>query len=181
MKFLAPGVTTVRATARNSSEEIVGIATMHVTVRTSSDESLDTTAPESEVPATAPDSASGRSQADLAADIVTRVGFVTEPLVALGYTVMATETPSNALTTITAESDNDGRTIVITMTPGTPLQPENHNRVPIIIDEQSELQIRGHVDSNSGWKFEITAGRSPDDEPLPTADQLQEILYALDP
>jgi hypothetical protein len=94
---------------------------------------------------------------------------------------MATETPSNALTTITAESDNDGRTIVITMTPGTPLQPENHNRVPIIIDEQSELQIRGHVDSNSGWKFEITAGRSPDDEPLPTADQLQEILYALDP
>lgn len=53
--------------------------------------------------------------------------------------------------------------------------------MPIAIIEQTDELIRGEVNSNNGWRFEILVQRSADAGPLPTAEQLQEILYAIDP
>lgn len=103
------------------------------------------------------------------------------PLDALGYTIASTDIQPDSPAIITINSISDGRTMMIKMSAGTPLQPENHNRVPITILDETELEIRGQLNANSGWTFEIVAERSAEDGPLPTQGQLQGILFALDP
>ena len=68
-----------------------------------------------------------------------------------------------------------------TMPPATVLLPENHERVPMVVLGQDDLQIRGQVNSNNGWVFEISADRSSTDGPLPSPTELQALLYALVP
>ncbi len=183
LTLAAPGTTTVHATARNTTGEIVSTADMHVTVgpAVNDEVSTDTTTP----PDTVDPNIQGLDQtvesAQTAAEIERRLGYLSERLSALGYSTTAADTNEDGVTTIEIRSDTDGRTIMIKMMYGSPAQPENHNRVPITVDEQNDLTIRGHVDSNSGWTFEVAADRSPDDATLPTVDQLQNLLYTLDP
>jgi len=99
--------------------------------------------------------------------VVRRVGCPDEPLGALGYSVEIAETPPNSPAAVTFRSTDDDRSITITMTPGMPLVPANHNRVPITILEQTDELIRGETNSNNGWRFEPTAERSADDGPPP--------------
>lgn len=180
LSFLKAGATTVHATARNDTGDIVSAATMDITVRpTPVDETTSDTMPP---PATIePDMAVDTEQSDLGTQIEYRIGSLTERLDTLDYSITSTQTPVDAPTTIALDSTIDGRTIVIKMGSGTVLQPENHNRVPITIVEQDDLQVRGQLNSNSGWTVEIIAERSIDDGPLPTPDELQEMLYSLDP
>lgn len=180
LSFLRAGATTVHATARNDTGEVVSTATMDITVRpTPADETASDTTPP---PATIePRMTVDTEQSDLDTQIDYRIGSLTEQLETLGYTITSTQTPAEAPTTIALDSIIDGRTIVIEMGSGTVLQPENHNRVPITLVEQDDLQVRGQLISNSGWTFEIVAERSIDDGPLPTPDELQDILYSLDP
>ena len=121
------------------------------------------------------------NQVEFATEVAIRTNSATELLAPLGYTIASIDARPDAPATIRAESTTDGRTIAIKMTPGTMLQPENHDRVPMALVEQSDLQIRGQVNSNDGWIFEITAQRSATDGPLPSPAELQELLYALDP
>jgi hypothetical protein len=189
LNLLAPGSTTVRATARNNAGEIVSTSSMNVAVSDAPllDEIADTVTPPPTVPATSTtatesnDYAGHDSQAELDDDIGRRVDSLTEHLVGLGYSIVETQTTASGPTTIAIQSNVDGRTIQIKMGAGTPLQPEDHNRVPITIVEQTELQIRGYLNSNSGWTFEFTADRSASDDAIPTVEQLQEMLYSLDP
>ncbi|WP_395160044.1 hypothetical protein [Ilumatobacter sp.] len=112
-----------------------------------------------------------------------RIGNLTGegPLGALGYVITSADVQPDSSTTITVGSTVDGRSIEIRMGSGDPLQPEDHDRVPITILDSTELSIHGQLDSNSGWTFEIVAERSSADGDLPTSDQLQDILYSLDP
>lgn len=118
---------------------------------------------------------------EFSTEVAYRTSMFTEPLTALGYTIAAIDTQPDAPATVRAESTTDRRTIAIKMTAGNLLQPENHNRVPMTVVEKDDLQIRGQVNSNSGWTFEITAERTATDGPLPSPAELQELLYALDP
>lgn len=112
-----------------------------------------------------------------------RIGNLTGegPLDTLGYAITSADVRPDSLTTIRIASTVDGRSIEIAMGAGDPQQPENHDRVPITILESTELSVRGELNSNSGWTFEIIAERQSTDGDLPTSDQLQDILYSLDP
>lgn len=184
LTLLEPGATTVHATARNAADEIVSTATMDITVRPApvDDSSGDTTPPPSTVEPGATESDTAE-QSDLDDQISYRIGNLTERLDSLDYVITGTQTSIDAptVTTIALGSTVDGRTIVIKMGSGTPLQPENHNRVPITVLAQDDLEVRGQLISNSGWTFEILAERAADDGPLPSSDELQQILYSLDP
>ena len=180
LTFLQPGTTTVRATASDDTGAIISTAAMNITVHPApiDDAPIDTMAP--------PDTVVDTEQSDLAAQIDYRIGSLAEQLAAgrlatLDYTITSTQTATEAPTTIVLESITDDRTVVIRMGDGTPLQPENHDRVSITIVDTNDLQVRGQLASNSGWTFEVLAERSTSDGPLPTPDELQEILYSLDP
>jgi hypothetical protein len=123
----------------------------------------------------------GPDRAEFATEVRYRAVVYTESLVALGYTIASIESASDTHATIRAESAVDDRTIVVTMTPATVLLPESHERVPMDVLGQDDLQIRGQVNSNSGWVFEIAADRSSTDGPLPSQTELQNLLYALVP
>ena len=125
-------------------------------------------------------------RAEFATEVRYRAVVYTESLVALGYTIASIDSASDTHATIRAESAVDDRTIVVTMTPATMtpatvLLPENHERVPMVVLGQDDLQIRGQVNSNNGWVFEISADRSSTDGPLPSPTELQALLYALVP
>lgn len=185
LNLLQPGATTVRATASDDTGAIISSATMNITVHPAplDNTPLDTTAPPVAIQT---DTVDDTEQSDLAAEIERRIAILTEQLATeqlatLDYTITSTQTATDAPTTIVLDSNTDNRTIVIKMSDGTPLQPENHDRVPITIVNTNDLQVRGQLASNSGWTFEVLAERSTSDGPLPTPDELQEILYSLDP
>lgn len=129
----------------------------------------------SEPPSTAPD--------ELTAQFEYRINFLAGEgtLEALGYEITGTDMPIGGPATVTIGSTTDNRVITVRMTPGDVIQPEDHSRVPITILEQTDQTVRAEILSNNGWLFEVTAERGAEDGPLPTADQLQRILYDLDP
>ncbi len=112
-----------------------------------------------------------------------RLTVLGEGLFQLGYTLNddAKTDPTTGLTHVTGADQTNTRTMALTITPGTVLQPENHDRVPITVLEQTDLLLRAEVDSNDGWRFEITLERTPSGDALPTVDAVQQLLYSIDP
>ncbi|BAN01564.1 hypothetical protein [Ilumatobacter coccineus] len=129
----------------------------------------------SDPPSTAPD--------ELTAWFEYRIDFLAGEgtLEALGYEITGTDMPIGGPATVTIGSTTDNRVITVRMTPGELIQPEDHSRVPITLLEQTDQMVQGQILSNNGWLFEVTAERGADDGPLPTPDQLQSILFDLDP
>ena len=111
-----------------------------------------------------------------------RLAPLPDRLAELGFTLQRVTTdPTSGVTTASARDELGGRTVALTVTPGTMLVPENHDRVPITVLERTELILRAEVTSNSGWKFEITLTRTTTGSELPTIDAVQQLLYSLDP
>ena len=106
-----------------------------------------------------------------------------EGLARLGFTLHALHTdPTTGVTTAQDIRDEaGGRTGALTVTPGTPLVPENHNRTPIRILEQTDVRLHAEVDGNDGWRFEITFTRTSTGSALPTIAEVQDLLYSIDP
>lgn len=175
----AAGSTTVRATARDGDGNVVGTATMAVTIGPVP-YATDPATTDDTVPASVSSSFPPATTDGFEAEYHHRVEPLVEHLDGLGYEITAVDT-RNQPATIYARSTSDSRTLTITMNPGTMLVPENHDRVPIVVDEQTDTRVSGHVASNNGWTFVITADRTPTDGALPTTSELQTILYTLDP
>ena len=135
----------------------------------------DTAQTTSEPPSTAPD--------ELTAQFEYRIDFLTGEgaLETLGYEITDTDMPIGGPASVTIGSTTDSRVIAVRMTPGDVIQPGDHSRVPITMLEQTDQMVRGEILSNNGWLFEVTAERGAEDGPLPTPEQLQRILYDLDP
>ena len=111
-----------------------------------------------------------------------RLAPLPDGLAQLGFTLpKMTTDPTSGVTTTSARDEAGGRTVALTVTPGTPVVPENHDRVPVTVLEQSELVLRAEVNSNDGWKFEITLTRTTTGSELPTIDAVQQLLYSIDP
>jgi len=120
--------------------------------------------------------------ADLYQQVGYRIAQGEESLAALGFPNHEYAIDGDGVTTVSAgdPSRPDERTITIVMTPGTMLQPESHSRTPVTVVEQTNTLIRVENHSNDGWIFSVefvdTAGG-----PLPTVDQLQDLIYSIDP
>ena len=112
-----------------------------------------------------------------------RLAPLPDGLAQLGFTLQTVTTdPTSGVATASARDELGGRTVALTVTPGTLLVvPENHDRVPITVLEQTELVLRAEVNSNDGWKFEITLTRTTTGSELPTIDAVQQLLYSIDP
>jgi hypothetical protein len=118
----------------------------------------------------------------IANDLPERLASLPSSLNDLGFTIDSASTdPSTGVTAVHASDAANTRTIALTITPGTPVVPENHERVPIKILEQTDVLLRAEVDGNSGWRVEITVTRTSIGDALPVAERLQELLYSLDP
>jgi hypothetical protein len=103
-------------------------------------------------------------------------------LARLGFTLHTLNNdPTTGATALDIRDAAGGRTGALTVTPGTPLVPENHNRTPIRILEQTDVLLRAEVDSNDGWRFEITFTRTSTGKALPTIAEVQDLLYSIDP
>ena len=142
---------------------------------------LATSTPDTSVP-TVPTPVLEGPMADLYGEVAYRVSYGEESLAALGFPNHEYAIDGGGVTTVSAgdPSRPDERTITIVMTPGTMLQPESHSRTPVTVVEQTSTLIRVENHSNGGWIFSVefvdTAGG-----PLPTVDQLQDLIYSIDP
>ena len=118
----------------------------------------------------------------IASDLPDRFASLPSSLNDLGFTIdSASIDSSTGVTAVHASDAANTRTIALTITPGNPVVPENHERVPIKILEQTDVLLRAEVDSNSGWRFEITVTRASTGDALPAAERVQELLYRLEP
>ena len=123
-----------------------------------------------------------RSAPATANDLPERLASMPSGLNSLGFTIDSASTdPASGVTAVHATDAANTRTIALTITPGTPLVPENHERTPIAILEQTDVLLRAEANGNSGWRFEITVTRTSTGDALPAAEWLQELLYSLDP
>jgi|GEM_PF-3070628 len=106
-----------------------------------------------------------------------------EGLAHLGFTLhtLITDPTTGVSTALDIRDETGGRTGALTVTPGTPLVPENHNRSPLRILEQTDVRLSAEVDSNDGWRFEITFTRTSTGKNLPTIAEIQNLLYSIDP
>lgn len=141
-----------------------------------------TTAPPGASVTTAPTPVPEGPMADLFQQVAHRVSSGEERLAALGFPNNEYSIDGDGVTTVTA-SDPDRpseRIITIVMTPGTVLQPEDHSRTPVTVVEQTSTLIRVENHSNNGWAFSVEAVDTGDG-PLPTLEQLQELIYSIDP
>lgn len=132
---------------------------------------------------TTPETTPPRAPDELTAWFEFRIDFLAggETLDALGYEITGKDLPVAGPATVTMRSTTDSRVITVRMTPGEVIQPEDHSRVPITVLDETDQVLHGEILSNNGWLFEITAERGTHDGPLPTPEQLQSILYRLDP
>jgi len=110
-----------------------------------------------------------------------RVTWATQQLAAFGFPDN-TSYPGgvDGTTTIIATDAEQGRTFTLTMTPGTMLLPENHDRAPITTTEKTADRIRMVYDSNTGWRFTLVVERTGTTR-LPSEDDLANLLYGIDP
>ena len=106
-----------------------------------------------------------------------------EGLARLGFTLhtLNTDQATGVTTALDIRDDAGGRTGALTVTPGTPLVPENHNRSPLRILEQTDVLLHGEIAANSGWRFEVTFTRTTTGRQLPTIAEVEELLYSIDP
>lgn len=122
------------------------------------------------------------SQADLAQEVAYRVAQGEANLAALGFSNYEYSTADDGVTTLSSTDPfhSDERTMTIMMTPGTMLQPEDHGRTPVTVVAQTGTLIRVENHSNNGWIFSVEVVDA-DGEQLPTVEQLQNLIYAIDP
>lgn len=109
-----------------------------------------------------------------------RVDLASSQLQALGFPNTESSTDAAGVTTIVAIDRDQSRTLTITMTPGTMLLPENHNRAPITTTENTADRISMEYNSNNGWRFMLVVERAGATA-LPSEDELGNLLYGIDP
>lgn len=147
-------------------------ADLPATVATSTPDTPATTVP---TPASAP-------MADLYEQVAHRVAGGEDALAALGFPNNSYAISADGVTEISASDPTrpTERNITILMTPGTPVLPENHDRAPATVVAQTNNLIRVENHSNDGWTFAVelvdTSGGA-----LPTLEQLQDLIYSIDP
>ena len=120
--------------------------------------------------------------ADLYAQVAYRVNSGATSLTALGLPNNEYSIDNNGVTTVWATDPDrpDERKLTIVMTPGSPVMPEDHSRTPVVLVALSTETIRVENHSNNGWSFSVEFVDS-DGGPLPTVEQLEDLIYALDP
>lgn len=157
-------------------------ASLPVAVATSTPDTSVTMAPPDTSETTAPTPVPEGPMADLFQQVAYRVSSGEERLAALGFPNNEYVIDEDGVTTVTASDPTrpNERIITIVMTPGAVLQPEDHSRTPVTVVEQASSLIRVENHSNNGWTFSVEAVDTGGG-PLPTLDQLQELIYSIDP
>jgi hypothetical protein len=131
---------------------------------------------------TAPTPVPEGPMADLFQQVAYRVGSGEASLAALGFPNNEYSIDGDGVTTVLASDPSrpNERRITIVMTPGTMLQPEDHSRTAVTVVAQTSTLIRVENHSNDGWTFSVefvdTGGG-----PLPAVEQLQDLIYSIDP
>jgi hypothetical protein len=101
-------------------------------------------------------------------------------LTQLGFANSEYTTDADGVTTVTAWAANQTLTITITITPGSPVTPENHLRPLIGVLEQTADTLRLAYASNAGWKLTLDVHRTGT-TPLPKLVDLENLIVGIDP